>query len=121
MNRRTTSPRQPAAPPATAAEGAAFVRDYAVKLYDRQDGQGVDWRQVAGSLLKAGLDALDNIPEDRQVAFLDRLQIQVYERMEAAKNIDAAPSNSSPSAADRMPSNTTGLKSPRPRPPRGAV
>jgi len=40
--RRTTPPRRPVDPPATSAEGAARVRQLTVKLYDRQDGNGVD-------------------------------------------------------------------------------
>jgi len=36
----------------------------AVKLFDRQDGEGVDWRMTAEILFFAAFDALDRLPDD---------------------------------------------------------
>jgi hypothetical protein len=66
--RRTQPPRLPPGPPACAKEGAAAVLKAAVKLFDRQDGAGVDacktqnFRLCAGSPGSAGslLDCLDH-------------------------------------------------------------
>ena len=118
MARRSTAPpRLPAGLPATTAEAAAFVRDFVVKLYDRQDGKGVDWKQIAGTLFRASFDALAEMPPDKKMAFAERAHARLYEVM----TDDPAPSNSLGDGAENAPSNTAGLKSPRPKPPHGLV
>jgi hypothetical protein len=52
---RTAPPRPPAGPPASAKEGAAAVIKAAVKLFNRQDGNGVDKRLLAEILFHAAL------------------------------------------------------------------
>jgi hypothetical protein len=45
MSERSTSPpRQPPGPPPDAEAGAALVQSAVVKLFDRGDGTGADWR-----------------------------------------------------------------------------
>jgi hypothetical protein len=56
MRRRTQPPRPPAAPPASAKEGAAAVLKATVKLFDRQDGEGADWRLIAETLFMASFE-----------------------------------------------------------------
>ena len=114
MGRRTSPPHPPAAPPANAEAGAALVRDFVVKLYDRQDGQGVDWQKIAGTLFRASFDVLAKLPADQKQAFAGRVHARSYEVMMD----DPAPSNSSLPAAGAAPSNTSVVKSPSPKPPR---
>jgi hypothetical protein len=121
MARRIPPYRPPAAPPATTAEGAAFVRDHVVKLYDRQDGQGVDWRLIAETLFRASFDVLDRLPDEVCRSVASRVHAGSYERMAEGPKTDSAASNSGPPGGDLTPSNTAGLKSPRPRPPHGTV
>jgi hypothetical protein len=54
MVRRAKAPPAPR-PPADPAAGAALVRQFVVKLFDRQDGEGVNWQVIAVYYL-AGLD-----------------------------------------------------------------
>ncbi len=103
------------------AEGAAFVRDYVVKLYDRQDGQGVDWRLIAETLFRASFDVLDRLPDEACRSVAGRVHAGSYERMAEGPKVGSAASNSIGQATDNAPSNTAGLKSPRPRPPPGSV
>jgi hypothetical protein len=49
-SKRSTAP--PPQPPANAAEGAARVRGLVMKLFDRQDGDGANWRLCAESLFR---------------------------------------------------------------------
>jgi len=114
MARRTSLPRPPAGPPANAEAGAALVREFVVKLYDQQDGQGVDWQKIAGTLFRASFDVLAKLPADQKQAFAGRVHARSYEAMMD----DDTPSNSGLSPADAAPSNTGGLKLPTPKPPR---
>lgn len=74
--------RRSTAPPAQPAvmDGAAAVRQYLVKLHDRQDGQGVDWRVIAETLFKAAFDGLDRLPEDQRRALALRVHEGAYRR-----------------------------------------
>jgi hypothetical protein len=63
-SRRSTAP--PPQPPANATEGAARVRAVVMKLFDRQDGNGANWRLLAESLFRAGFEALTRLPEDQK-------------------------------------------------------
>jgi len=111
---RTSPPRPPVAPPATTEAGAALVRQFVVKLYDRQDGKGVDWQTIAGTLFRASFDVLRELPAPQKQAFADRVHQRSYEAMpddpEAGKPIMPE--------AESAPSNTGVLKSPRPKGPR---
>ena len=119
MARRSTAqPRPPAGPPANTAEGADAVRRFVVKLYDRQDGQGVDWRVIGDVLFRASFDVLDKLPDEVCRSVARRVHEGSYDRVTNGPKTDFAASNSSPSAADREPLNTAGLKSPRPKGPR---
>jgi hypothetical protein len=51
--RRTPPPAARPSPPADAVAGAAWVLELTVKLFDRQDGEGVDWRMIAETPFKA--------------------------------------------------------------------
>jgi hypothetical protein len=52
-------------PPNTEAAGL-LIRQYAIKLYDRQDGKGVDWNVLAGALFKGSFGALDLIADEEK-------------------------------------------------------
>jgi hypothetical protein len=117
MPRSTSPSRQPAGPPATTAEAAAFMRDHAVKLYDRQDGQGVNWRVIGEALFRASFEVLDKLSDDEKHALARRVHAGSYDRL--AGNDPA--SNSLGAGAEKAPSNAAGSKSPRPRPPAGSV
>lgn len=117
MARRTAPPRLPAAPPADAAEGAARIRAALVKLFDRGDGTGADWHLTAESLFRCAFDLLDKLPEDERRSVARRVHEGSYRRMVPGPvEGDSAASNSGP--AGPAPSNTAGLKSNGPRPPR---
>lgn len=102
MARRTT-PRPPAGPPASIAEGAAFVRDHAVKLYDRQDGQGVEWRVIAETLFRAAFDVLDRLPEETCRSVASRAHEGAYDRMANGPKVRAATPEPGPDAASSKP------------------
>jgi hypothetical protein len=117
MSRRTSPPRPPAGPPASIEAGAALVRQHAVKLYDKQDGQGVDWRTITGVLFRSAFDVLDQLPPDQRKVIANR----VHERSYDALTDHAGASNHDPAGAVSAPSNIDYSKSPRPRPPNGSV
>ena len=75
---RTAPPRTPAAPPASAKEGAAHVRKFMVELFDRKDGRAVDWKMIAGTLFLAGFDVLDELPADQKAALIWRVHERSY-------------------------------------------
>ena len=64
--KRTAPPRSPAGPPASLKEGAAAVIAAATKLFDRQDGEGVEKRLLASILFTAAFDVLDRITDAEQ-------------------------------------------------------
>lgn len=90
---RPPPPRPPAMPPASIGEGADFVRDYVVKLYDQQDGQGVNWRLIAETLFRAFFDVLDKLPDDQRRTVALRVHEASYRRMTDEKAADAESSN----------------------------
>lgn len=114
-------PRPPAAPPATAAEGAAHVRAFMLKLFVRDDGEAVDRRLIAETLFRASFDALDKLPDEVCRSVARRVHEGSYGRMVNGPKTDSGASNSGPRESDLTPSNTAGLKSPHPRPPNRAV
>ena len=52
--------------PATNAERLTALRAYAIQLYDKGDGCGVDWSQVAALCFGAGFSCLKELPPDDQ-------------------------------------------------------
>jgi hypothetical protein len=113
MRRRTQPPRPPAGPPASAKEGAAAVIRAAVKLFDRQDGNGVDKRLLAEILFLAAFETLDQVEqEDRRKILAGRVHIGAYNRIVGNKDgDDFRPSKIGPGGRDFTPANTFDLKS----------
>ncbi len=58
MAKRTFRKPGPSRPYTTEA-GADLIRDHALKLFDRQDGEGANWPLMASSLFRVAFDALD--------------------------------------------------------------
>src|SRR3954451_22819103 len=114
--RRTQPPRPPAGPPASPTEGADAVLKATVKLYDRQDGAGVDWRVIAETLFKASFAVLDRLPDDQRQFVAKSVHAGSYKRFSGADAGDFAPSKTGPGEGVSPPSNTAGLKSSGPGP-----
>jgi len=106
-----STPRPPAAPPANAKEGAAAVLKATVKLFDRQDGEGVNWRMIAETLFKAAFDVLDRLPDDEKHALARRVHAGSYDRASGNSKPDFAPSKTGPNEGGQSPSNTFDLQS----------
>jgi hypothetical protein len=80
---RTAPLRPPAGPPASLKAGAASVIAAATKLFDRQDGEGVEKRLLASILFTAAFDVLDRITDaEQKQALARRVHAGAYERME---------------------------------------
>lgn len=118
MGRKFRSTAPPPAPPANAAEGAARVRGLVMKLFDKGDGDGANWRLLAESLFKAAFDGLDRLPDDQKQALARRVHAGAYERMAGHAEGEFSASKTADLKRDSGPSNTAGLQSPGPRPPR---
>src|SRR5215213_7723211 len=103
MTRRRTQPQRPAGPPASTTEGADAVLKATVKLYDRQDGAGVDWRVVAETLFKASFAALDRLPEDQKAPVARRVHAGAYERISGNPESDFSPSKTGPDVGGQSP------------------
>jgi hypothetical protein len=114
--RRTQPPRPPAGPPASLKEGAAAVIKTAVKLFDRQDGAGVENRLLAPILFTAAFDVLDRITDaEQRKALARRVHAGAYERMEGNAEGGFIAGNEGPGVAEPSPG---ALNAPGPRPPR---
>ena len=80
---RSTAARTPKKP-ADAEAGAALVRKFAIKLFDRDDGDAANWKLIAETLFKAAFDALDRSPDDAsRVVLLRRVHTGSYDRLTA--------------------------------------
>ena len=108
---KTAPPRPRPGPPASAKDGAASVITAAVKLFDRQDGNGVDKRLLAEILFHAAFDALDRLPEDQKKALARRVHAGAYDRLSGNPESDFAASKTGPNEGGQSPSNTFDLKS----------
>jgi hypothetical protein len=102
------------APPADAAAGAGLVRQFVVQLFDRRNGEGVDWRLIDETLFKAAFDVLDRLPENQRTALARRVHAGAYERVTGTGGGEGA--GSKEPAAE--PAHAATVKSPRPHPPR---
>jgi hypothetical protein len=80
---RSTAARTPRKP-ATAEAGALLVRKFAIKLFDRDEGEAANWPLIAETLFKAAFDALDRSPNDtHRMTMLRQLHAESYERLAA--------------------------------------
>lgn len=88
------------------------------KLFDRQDGEGVEKRLLASILFTAAFDVLDRITdEDQRKALARRVHAGAYDRMVGNKESGFSAGNEGP-GQDAGPSPGAGLHTPGPRPPR---
>jgi hypothetical protein len=100
--------------PADPAAGAALVRQFVVKLFDRHDGEGVNWRVIAETLFKAAFDVLDRLPEDQKQALARRVHAGAYERAAGNREGEVGGSQSPAVEAPKVKPE----KAPRPHAPR---
>jgi hypothetical protein len=114
--KRTAPPRPPAGPPASTEEGAAAVHKAAVKLFDRQDGKGVDQRMFAEILFHAAFDVLDGLPDDQRHPLAQRVHAGAYKRFSGADAGEFAASKTGQGGPVSPPSNTADFKSSEPGP-----
>src|SRR5271165_6274125 len=80
MRKGCSGSKQATQKPADAAAGAALVVQFVVKLFDRRDGEGVNWRMIAETLFKAAFDVLDRLPDDQRQALARRVHAGAYDR-----------------------------------------
>lgn len=60
------------------------MREFAIKLFDREDGEAANWKLIAEMLFNAAFDALDRSPDDAsRVALLRRVHAGSYDRLTA--------------------------------------
>ena len=80
---RSTAARTPKKP-ADSEAGASLVRKFAIKLFDRDEGEAANWKLIAETLFKAAFDALDRSPDDAsRVELLRRVHTGSYDRLTA--------------------------------------
>lgn len=69
-------------PASSAEEGAAYIRKYAIGLFDREDGKAADWPLIAETLFRAAFAALDEVgPDERSQSLLRRTHAGAYDRL----------------------------------------
>jgi hypothetical protein len=68
--------------PAGVDAGAVLVRKFAIKLFDRDEGEAANWPLIADTLFKAAFDAIDRSPDDAsRAALLRRVHAGSYDRL----------------------------------------
>jgi hypothetical protein len=76
--------------PAGVDAGAALVRKFAIKLFDRDEGEAANWPLIADTLIKAAFDALDRLPDDAsRAALLRRVNAGSYDRIQSERFSEA--------------------------------
>jgi hypothetical protein len=106
---RSTARRTPKKP-ADAEGGALLVRAFAIKLFDREEGEAANWPLIADTLFKAAFDAIDRSPDDASRALLlRRVNTWSYDRLA----VDPA-SGKTPALTGRNEAAKTDLKAPGP-------
>src|ERR1700732_1883249 len=84
MRKARSTAARPQKKPADSEAGAALVRKFAIKLFDRDEGEAANWKLIAETLFKAAFDALDRSPDDAsRVALLRRVHAGSYARLAA--------------------------------------
>lgn len=69
-------------PVSTPEEAAAFIRKYAIGLFDREDGREADWTLIAETLFHAAFAALDEPGvNSRTRSVLRRIHADAYDRL----------------------------------------
>jgi hypothetical protein len=82
-----------------------------MKLFDRQDGDGANWRLCAESLFRVAFEALDRLPDDQKKAVAGRVRAGAYDRLSGNRESDFAASKTGPIEGDMSPSNIFDLQS----------
>jgi hypothetical protein len=100
---RSTAAKTPKKP-ADAQAGAVLVLKFAIKLFDRDEGEAANWKLIAETLFKAAFDAID-----RSAALLRRVNAGSYDRLA----VDPA-SGKTPALTGRDEAAKTDLKAPGP-------
>jgi hypothetical protein len=89
-----------------------------MKLFDKGDGDGANWRLCAESLFRVAFEALDRLPDDQKKRLASRVHAAAYDR--ASGNSDSDPrlrgdefaaSKTGPDEGGLSPTNTFDLKS----------
>lgn len=82
MRRRRSPIAKTPKKPADAEAGAALIRKFAIKLFDRNEGEAANWPLIADTLFRAAFDALDKSPNDaHRAALLRHIHAGSYERL----------------------------------------
>lgn len=115
MARPAKKRRAVPSPPADAAAGAALVRQFVVALFDRRDGNGVNWKLVAETLFRAAFDVLDKLPDEDRRAMARRVHTGAYDRAAGNTAGEEAEKPKPPVEASKA---VVFAKASRPRPPR---
>jgi hypothetical protein len=88
---RSTAAKTPKKP-ADAEAGAELVRKFAIKLFDRDEGEAANWPLIADTLFKAAFEALDRSPDDAsRAALLRRVNGGSYDRLAVDHAADKTP------------------------------
>lgn len=98
-----------------AASVAALVHKYAVKISDRENGDGADWPMLAEAMLQSAFVCIDKAKNDpRTVALLRKVEDGTYNRLAAGASFeaDAKPGMAAPPA---KPGRASEWNAPRPK------
>lgn len=82
-----------------------------MKLFDKGDGDGANWRLCAESLFRVAFEALDRLPDDHKKRLAGRVHASAYDRLSGNSNSAFAASKTGPGEGGPSASNTFDLKS----------